>query len=158
MKKTVRLLTIFVIFLLNHTLFASVISGDSSRSVQSDTMFTQTSQIPDVSGSFYKVFLITGILLLIFVSIMFIYKKLSGQPVINNKSRIYIISRQSLGPKQSVMVVSIENKKYALGVTDHSVQLITELGPLAENEINDVPLKISSPNFGALLNKIRTKE
>ncbi len=158
MKKTFHLLVIFMVFLLTHTLFASGIPSDSSRSAQSDSMFTHTSQIPDVSGSFYKVFLITGILLLIFVAIMFVYKKLSGRPVISTKSRIFIISRQNLGPKQSVMVVSIENKKYALGVTDHSVQLITELGPVAENEVNDTPLKISSQNFGALLNKIRAKQ
>ncbi len=158
MKHSFRLLSIYCVFLMHKTLLAFGNSGDSSRTMASDSLYTHTSQIPDVSGSFYKVFLITAILLLIFIVIMYIYKKLSGKPVINSKSKIMILSRQNLGPKQSVMVVSIEDKKYALGVTDHSVQLIAELGPVSEGDVSEIPLKISPPNFGALFNKMRSKQ
>ncbi len=125
--------------------------------IKADSLYAQAAQAPDLSGSFYKVFLITAILLLLFVAIMYIYKKLSGRPVIQNKSRIFILSRQSLGPKQSVMVVAIENKKYALGVTDHSVQLVAELGALSDEEVNEFSPKLPKPNFGALLDKMRNK-
>jgi len=119
--------------------------------------YLPTHNTPDMSSSFYKVFLITAILLLIFVTVMYVYKKLSGHPVIHNRTKIFILARQSLGPKQSVMVVAIDQKKYALGVTDHSVQLISELGSLSENEVGSAETKAPPLPFGALLDKIRKK-
>jgi hypothetical protein len=44
-----------------------------------------------------------------------------------NQSYIEVIASHALGPKQSITVVRIKDQKFVLGVTQDSVQLITQL-------------------------------
>jgi len=110
----------------------------------------------DVSGYLYKVILVTFFLILFLVAGLYLYKKfiLKNEAPLN--STIRIIARQNLSAKQSILVVTIENKKYALGVTEQQVNLITELGEVtdADNKMNT-----SQPlGFGQILKKLTTKQ
>lgn len=103
---------------------------------------------------FYKVVWVTFVLIIFLVIGLAIYKKyvISGNGLVNN--RIRIIGRQNITAKQALVIVNIEGKKYALGTTDHSVNLIAELGEADETELADAT-QVSG--FAQILKKISSK-
>ena len=130
--------------------------GDSIVFAHEDTLFAQ--QQPEKIGSyFYRVFFVTAIIILLLFSVLFFYKKLGGKALETNRSKIHILARQNLTPKQLLMIVAIEGKKYVLGVSEHSVNLITELGEVSEDELPINDLKQVSQNFTSVLNKLLKK-
>ena len=57
---------------------------------------------------------------------------------------IQVIEAASVGPRERVVVISIDNKRYALGVTAQSINVISELGDvddLKQSEINQLVKK-----------------
>ena len=109
----------------------------------------------EITGYFYKVLWITFILLVFLVAGLYTYKKF----VLNNRNftnnRIRVLGRQNISPKQTLLIVNIEGKKYALGSTDHSINLIAELGEATGDELLT---NINPIGFGHLLKKISTKQ
>jgi len=121
-----------------------------------DSLNKSALQEDSILGSyFYTVIFVLFILLMILVTGLHLYKKYILKQPSNSTLPIKILSRQNISPKQSVLIVNIEGTKYALGATDHSINLIKELGAASEEE-----LKVRSAipvNFGNLLNKITNK-
>jgi flagellar biosynthetic protein FliO len=70
-----------------------------------------------------------------------------------SQDHIKIVGRRAIGPKQFIVLVSMEGKKYALGVTDHSINLLTDLGEVEEAE--DFQQEAGHPgSFSNLLRKL----
>ena len=113
-------------------------------------------QNPDVSGYLYQVILVTFFLIIVLVAGLFLYKKYILKNDVPFNAAIKIISRHNLSAKQSILIVSIEAKKYALGVTEHQVNLITDLGELNENDLRTASAQ--DVGFGQILKKLTTKE
>ncbi len=132
-------------------------AGDSVTFAREDSAFTLQRQPEKIGNYFYRVFFVTAILILLLFFILFFYKKFGGKNLTPGRSKIHILSRQNLTPKQSLMIVAIEGKKYVLGVSDHSVNLITELGEISEDELPVNDLKQVSQNFTSVLNKFLKK-
>jgi flagellar biogenesis protein FliO len=110
----------------------------------------------EVSGYLYKVVWITFVLLIFLVVGLYLYKKFILKNDKPFNSIIKIIAQQNLSGKQSIVIVNIEGKKYALGATDQQINLIAELGEITEN---DLKLSETQPiGFGQILKKITTKE
>ena len=110
----------------------------------------------DVSGYLYKVVWVTFFLLIFLVAGLFLYKKLIFKNAAPYSSTIRIIGRQNLSAKQSILIVKIEDKKYALGVTEQQVNLIAELGEVTDNDMNSGETR--PINFGQFLKNITTKK
>ena len=109
-----------------------------------------------VDGYLYQVIFVTFFLILFLVAGLYLYKKFILKNDAPFNSIIKILARQSLSAKQSILIVSIEGEKYALGVTEHQVNLIADLGKVNEND-----LKINSVQpvgFGQILKKLTTRE
>lgn len=130
---------------------------DSLVMAATDTALTVQSGQRDLGGYFYRVFWVTAFIVLFLLGFLFFYKKYGGTPKQLTKSKIHVLTRQQLGTKQSVMIVIIENKKYALGVTDHSVQLISELGEANEQELSSSEIKPIAQSFASIFSKIQKK-
>ena len=129
--------------------------NDSLKLEAANDSTYSSGQQPELTSHFYKVFVVTALIILFLVLILFVYKKLVGVTGNQNKSKIYVLSRQNIGPKQSVVIVAIENKKYALGVTDHNINILTELGEASEEDLATVDIKQVSQNFASIFEKIR---
>ena len=65
-----------------------------------------------------------GILLLIFILAMLI-KKVTGLNIVSNN--IKVIESQSLGAKEKLVIVEIQQQQYVIGVTAHSINQICQL-------------------------------
>ena len=75
----------------------------------------------------FKTFLLTGfIVLLAILFIKYVIPKIS-LPRNSQKSSIQILDRQTLDGRKSIYIVSIDQKKLALGVTDHQISTLCEL-------------------------------
>ena len=112
----------------------------------------------DMSGHFYQVFLVTGILLLLLLGGFYIFKRLSSKSRFLNRANIRVLARHNIGPKQSVVIVTIEQKKYALGVTDHAVNLLAELGELKEEDKEKQPQTQGAVSFAGLLSRLKKEK
>lgn len=131
--------------------------NDSLILSEPDTIQLVQGQQGSMGSYYYKVFLATGIVILLLISVMYVFKKLGGQALSQNRTKIQVLSRQNIGPKQSVVIVAIENKKYALGVTDQTINLLSELGEVQEDELPSNEIKQVSQNFSAILEKLKKK-
>ncbi|KAA3617612.1 MAG: hypothetical protein D8M58_01360 [Calditrichaeota bacterium] len=110
----------------------------------------------NVSSYLYQVVLVTFFLVLFLIGGLFLYKKFILKNNTPYSSSIKVIARQALSAKQSVVIVVIEGKKYALGVTEQQISLISDLGEVNDQDINSIE---NQPiGFGQILKKITSKE
>lgn len=100
-----------------------------------------------------RVIFVSGILILLIILGFQWYKKYLLPKMGTPHTKIQILGRQAIGPKQYIVLVVIENRKFALGVTDHSITVITDLGEIEEiDELQDEAGKHTP--FSSLLKKL----
>ncbi len=141
------------------------VTGNKPDSVTADTLqkesdvyYKKTPSLGEndeqsIFGYLVRVIVVTTILIAIIVFGAKFYKKYVYQNIGASKSRIRVIARQAIGPKQFVVLVAIDGKKYALGVTDQAVNMLTGLGDLDESE--DTGGDVRRPGaFADLLKKV----
>lgn len=133
------------------------ISGLSKNySMQNDSSARQLPEHKSSLGdSFYKVIWVTFVLILILVFGLYMYKRyvFTGSGLINK--RIKILSRQNISPKQALLIVNIDGRKFALGSTDHNVNLIADLGVAEDTgEMDD---RTSNSAFSQILKKLSNR-
>jgi flagellar biogenesis protein FliO len=85
-------------------------------------------------GYLVRVIFVTAIVIVLIIFGLKSYKKYILHNVTLSQNRIRILGRQAVGHKQYVVIIVLGNRKYALGVTDHSVNLITDMGEIDEKE------------------------
>jgi len=156
-KRIIQLICLFLLFIVPMQSLNAQAINDSLILAESDTVQQVQGQQGSMGGYYYKVFIATSIVILLLISVMYVFKKLGGQTLSQNRTKIQVISRQNIGPKQSVVIVAIENRKYALGVTDHTINLLSELGEIQEDELPSNEIKQVSQNFSAILDKLKKK-
>jgi len=61
--------------------------------------------------------------------IWFIQRKISTGKTGTRENRITVVGRQSVGGKASVAMVDVDGKRYLVGVTEHSVNLLDVINP-----------------------------
>ena len=155
MKKNVSKFIIFwLVFLLSACSLA--IAGDSIKT--DSTIAFQVGREGSMSGHFYQVFLVTAILLLLLVGGLYLYKRIASKSSLINAAHIRVMAKQNIGPKQSIVIISIQDKKYALGVTDHAVNLIADLGQVSENDLAQKNVTLPAINFGSLLSRLKKEK
>jgi len=132
-------------------------ASDSLVLAATDTSLNFQPEQRDVGSYFLRVFFVTTFILLFLFAFLYFYKKYAGPTIQSPKSKIQVLARQQLGHKQSVVIVIIENKKYALGVTDHSIQLISELGEATADEFSSSEIKPMAQSFATVFSKMQKK-
>ncbi|WP_457566311.1 FliO/MopB family protein [Caldithrix abyssi] len=133
------------------TFFADTSAQMSDSTVPAAQQFEQT---PSLTGHYIKLLLITFVLLGALYLILRILRKLQyGNTTLKNEP-IRVLSKTYLSSKHSLWVVIVGRNKYLLGVTDHSINLIDNLGPAAEEELLSASPG-ALPSFGNLLDKIK---
>ncbi len=164
MIKTARLLFLLII----PVLFAGILSAqnhnppvaDTAQTVIApapDTLFKKPDQALNMGDQFYKVFLITAVILLLLVLSLYIYKKFAGRTHIAHAGKIRIIARQNISPRQSIVIAIIEGKKYILGLSENAVTKIDCLGEVPEEEAAETAAP-QPPTFSSVLNRLRNKD
>jgi flagellar biosynthetic protein FliO len=109
----------------------------------------------DAGSYMYKVVFVIFVMLVFLIGSLYLYNKFVLKTDITVNTAIKVVARQSLSPKQSIVIVNIQNKKFALGVTEHQVNLISELGEADENE--PVDIQNLKPGFAQILKKVTGK-
>ncbi len=80
------------------------------------------------ASSLWKMFLSLSFVLVLIPILLFSYKKLQNFRIGQNKSTIDILTVQSLGTKEKLVVVEVEGQRLLLGVTSNSITTLQELG------------------------------
>ncbi|HGY55135.1 MAG TPA: flagellar biosynthetic protein FliO [Caldithrix abyssi] len=129
----------------NHA--ATIQSADSLK-------MPQSSNRPDMDSYVLRVFWV-GLILVVFMLLALNWlKRRQGRGKNFGQNRIRILARHYLGPKQWIMIVRIDQKKYILGATEQNISLIADLGEITrEEEIESgEPASIS---FGNILDRFK---
>jgi flagellar biosynthetic protein FliO len=81
-----------------------------------------------------------GVLILavaVIAGIMFLIKKISTQRMESKTSvNLKVISKITLQPKNHLFVVKVADKTLVLGVTDNTINILTELDPTFDSVVN----------------------
>jgi flagellar protein FliO/FliZ len=78
------------------------------------------------ASSLWKMFLSLSVVLILIPLLLFAYKKLQSLQLGAGRSIIKIVSVQSLGAKEKLVLVEVENQRLLLGVTANSITKIKE--------------------------------
>jgi flagellar biosynthetic protein FliO len=106
-----------------------------------------------------------GVLILavaVIAGIMFLIKKISTQRMESKTSvDLKVISKITLQPKNHLFVVKVADKTLVLGVTDNTINILTELDPTFEKVVNiksnkiitdEIISKVANTSAGGNLN------
>lgn len=115
------------IFIINLPLFAAEIITNEKSAAAKITPFE--SLLPMLFG-------LSGVLLVIVILALLI-KKVTGLNIISNN--IKVIESQSLGAKEKLVIVEIQQQQYVLGVTAHSINQICRLQKNIEKKPGFMP-------------------
>ncbi len=120
--------------------------SDSSRQVQ----------LTPTEYNYGRVIWISIVFLLLLIAALGMYRKVAAKNRSVNPSAIRLLSRFQLSTRQAIIIVAIEDKKYALGATENAINLLAELGAVTEADLNQ-PAIPGLGQFGELLKKIVVK-
>lgn len=124
------------------------LSGDA----WANTSATAASSTASGGATWYS--LVTLTLLVVLVAVVLrVYKRMVGLGP--SDPHLQILARQSLGAREQVVVVRIQDRYFALGYTPTQVNLIAELDEFTPSSA----AAVAAPNgFSELLSKARLKD
>jgi len=125
----------------------------NAQFLRADSANNRVRPITESNNPLLRVIWITFVLLIFLLAGMLAYKKFVLKGSVTRSTKIAILARQSIGPKQSILIVRIEDKKYAIGSTDHALNMLADLGAFLPEEDTDTTSKAVT-GFGDVLKKI----
>ena len=128
-------------------------SPNSYQIAQTDSSNYTVPARPNLSGYLFKVILVTVIIMVLIVLGAKWYGKFST--IAGSSSQIKILAKTHIGSKQILLIIRIEGRKLLLGVTDHSINLISDLGESNESEDEQLNTVQEYPNFASFLKQFR---
>jgi len=158
MKK--RLLIIFMLFLFIMPPLIIQAKPQDSLLLQAppDSLALKGGQEKSMGGYYVKAFFATIAIILFIVLGARWYRKISGRQQWAGRQTIRILNRKNVGPKQFILIVVLEDKKYAIGLTDQNISLLAELGPLTEEEHQQLDKAPQPANFAQIFNKLKASQ
>ncbi len=152
---TVIVLIIFIIMLSGP---GRIGSSPNAGSAIADSVQAQPNNAPSYNGYVWRVTWVTVILLLLVYLGARWYKKFSEKTAPGTVGRIKVISRQYIGPKQSLLIVHVDGKKLVIGMTEHSINLIKDLGEAEEEGEGEPAPPLNASTFSSILKRLRGED
>ncbi len=160
-KKTIYGIIIIGLILLSifYLVLESGTQSDSQKNyrvVQADSTNYNVPARPDLGGYLLKVVLVTlFIIVLIIVGARWYGKFTNFNP---GSSQIRILAKHNVGPKQLLLMIRIERKKLLIGVTENSINLLSDLGESDDSEDDQYEPIQESVNFSTILKHFRKEK
>lgn len=82
---------------------------------------------PDLGAALFKMIIFLAMLLGIIFLVSYWAKRFTGQKQLGGHLPIHVVSSKLIGQKKALYVVEITQRWFVLGVSDSSINLITEL-------------------------------
>jgi flagellar protein FliO/FliZ len=113
---------------------------------------TATSSASSGGATWYSLVTLTLLVVLVAVALR-VYKRMAGAGPAD--PQLQVLARQSLGPREQILVVKIQDRFFALGYTPSQINLIAELDAYTPT---NTPQGALPSGFSELLSKARLKE
>lgn len=120
-------------------------SSDKSSFISTETS-SLLSAIIKVSGS---LLVVVGIMLVLLYAIK---RAGFGSGLGRGSSAITVLETRLVAPKKYIAIVEVAGRCLALGITDHNINLLSDLGPDAKASLTSRPA-IANAGFAGLLKK-----
>lgn len=158
-KSFLFVLIVFCLFIMGMPLLAQTAITDSTKlTVTADSLDNTLSQRGELNDYFYRVIWGTILVVALLVFGLYVYKRFMGNQAVLNKGNIKILSRLNIGPRQTILIISVEGKRLLLGVTDQNINVLKEL---EDNDTEALPEQLPEQNklnFAAFLQKFKKPE
>ncbi len=92
----------------------------------------------------FKVVGSLAVVVALMLAFVFLIKKIGLNQGLRETSLIRVLDNKMVAPKKYIAIVEIAGKTVSLGVTDHSINLLTEIEPSAVSNL-DSSSSVSSP-------------
>ena len=163
MLKSVRLTRLWIVpvfllvlFFAGRELPAQEMLNDSLYTHNyADTLHSPGNQRSDLDGFFLRVVWVTFLILGMIVGAYYIYKRRFGKQMASSKSRIKVIARHNLGTRQALLMIVAEHQKLLIGMTEHSINLIRDMGPASADDMKEEITSNFPDNFATVLQRLR---
>lgn len=104
-----------------------------------------------MDGTIFKAFVtLIGCIAFLWAVLWLVKRKTSGGQVGSQELRIRIIARQALSGKASIMVVEVGEKVMTLGVTEHSVTILSSEADQDGGASQNRRSRAAAPTFGPM--------
>ncbi len=110
---------------------------------------------PTFKTYFIRTVLFTAVIILILLTGSRIFRQRAHRDI-SGQVALKIISRKYIGPRQSLLIVQVVQKQILLGVTDSSIQFLTELS----NDDTDFPenSETDSKSFRQIIQEMKKSD
>ncbi len=149
-----RLLLIVTLGFITVVGFKMILDGPKTASRQQTTEQTEATDATglnlqpiehDLSSSLWKAVFYTVLILgAIILGARAIQKIWGGQLAKTASSEIIVTSRRYLNPKQSLAIVNVRGRELLIGITDQSIQLLSDVTEDDDGDYSDTPLETGS--------------
>jgi flagellar protein FliO/FliZ len=129
MIEKMRLHILVSLFCLSHSFTVSAAELATNKNLDAAKMTPVESLLPMLLGLIVILFVIFVLAILV--------KKVTGLNIVS--SNIKVIESQSLGAKEKLVIVEIQQQQYVLGVTAHSINQICQLQNRIEKKSSVLP-------------------
>jgi flagellar biosynthetic protein FliO len=103
------------------------VSGNSEQVQQNRIIEQQTFGERSLAGMFIRtIFALLLIIISVYIGV-YIIKRFASGKTRHKGSLVSVAGSTYLGPKKSIYLVDVQDKRLVLGVTDTSIQLLTEI-------------------------------
>ena len=157
-KNRIFLVLVHVFFCISLNLSAQERSYFKADTLEHGKTFEQhTFREQSMTSVFFRSFFALFILIAVVYAGVVIIKKF-GHGKVNKKGDIISIAGSTyLGPKKSIFLVDIHDKRLVLGVTDTSIQLLTQFDRPEQDAVVEKTGQPGSAAFSSLLNNFMRK-
>ncbi len=165
MRKNVKyFLLLGALFLVFLTLVLMLTPSPKSAPQRGEALSDSTQTVAqfnrqEYSGYLWRLVGVSLLLLAVLGASLWWVRKMRAQNQLQSQYRMKVLARMPLGPRQSLLVVGVGERKLLLGMTDQTVNLLSDLGPWEESE--DTPnegLVPEANTFLSVFNRLRGKD
>ena len=160
-KINIFIFAVIMLLFLSALVFMADLDTREKSELELNNQKMENQQVSDMNefsfGSYLlKVALITGLIIFILIIGAKWYSKFTKQN--QNNSKIKILSRHSLGPKQFMLIVGVEQKKYLIGVTEQTINLLSDMGEWNEKNEEFQYESQQDSSFSSILKSLRKEK
>jgi len=106
-------------------------------------------------GYLWKVVLVTALVIGLFWLLAGFFRK-RMMPQTGSTTQFHVLGREHLNPRNTLMMVRVEDRKFLLGVSENAVRLISEF-EMDSEELNSDPAEDSKNSFSGILQQVKDR-
>lgn len=133
-----------------------MVKPKTTPNVAADSLYQSSAHESTFSDALLNVTLVTiAILAIILIGARY-YRRYQQQGSMQGSPRMKVLARHSVGTHQHILYMRVDNRKLLIGVTEHAVNLLSDLGEIDDQEESDRDIPPTDrKNFRRIVDRLK---